>query len=68
MPNALRILCSDERCGAMLALMARGTFEPLRARIVSGRDSQTLICAECGAQRQWLTRPLSRMVTYRRKQ
>ena len=67
MPNALRILCSDERCGAMIALFERGTFEPLRAKIVFGRDSQTLICTECGAQRQWLPRPLSRMVSYRRK-
>jgi hypothetical protein len=68
MPNALRILCSDERCGAMIGLLERGTFEPLKARIVFGRDAQTLICTECGAQRQWLTRPLSRMVPYRRKQ
>ena len=67
MPNALRIFCPNEQCKAMIALLERRRFEPLRARIVFGRDSQTLICTECGAQRQWLTRPLSRMVTYRSK-
>ena len=46
MPHALRIVCPNERCKAMIALMERGTFQPLRARIV---------------------RPLSRMVSYRRK-
>ena len=67
MPNALRILCPNEQCGALIALMQRGTFEPLRARIVFGRGSVTLICTDCGAQRQWLPRAPSRMVTYQRK-
>ena len=65
MPNALRILCPNDACGAMIGLMERGTFEPLRARVEFGRDSQTLICTVCGARRQWLTQRLSRMVTYR---
>ena len=65
--HALRILCPNEHCQAMIALMERGTFEPLRARIVFGRESATLICTDCGAQRQWLPRAPSRMVTYQRK-
>jgi hypothetical protein len=28
MPNALRILCPNERCGAMIALMARAAIGP----------------------------------------
>jgi hypothetical protein len=64
-PNALRILCPNEQCQAMIALYDKGTFEPLRARIVFGHDSQTLICTECGARRQWLTQRVSRMVTWR---
>ena len=65
--HALRILCPNEHCQAMIALMERGTFEPLRARIVFGRGSATLICTDCGARRQWLPQRPSRMVTYRRK-
>jgi hypothetical protein len=68
MPDALRIFYPNAQCGAMIALVQRSTFEPLRARIVFGRDAHTLICTECGAQRQWLSQPLSRMVPYRRKQ
>ena len=32
MPNALRIGCPNERCGAMIALMARGRHRPPGAR------------------------------------
>ena len=32
--------------------------------VVFGRGGiQTLICTECGTQRQWFTRPVGRMVT-----
>ena len=65
MAHPLRILCPNEQCQAMIALLqSDGTFDPLRARIAFGRGGiQTLICTECGAQRQWLTRPLGQMVT-----
>ena len=65
MPHALRVLCPNDACRAMIALFGPGeVFEPLRARIVFGRGGvQTLICTECGAQRQWFTRPVGRMVT-----
>jgi hypothetical protein len=66
-PNALRIFCPNEQCAVLIGLLERGAFNPLRARIVFGGNSQTLICTECGAQRQWLPQRLERMVTWRPK-
>jgi hypothetical protein len=63
--NALRVLCPNEMCRALMALYGRGTFDPLRARIVFGRGGvQTLICTECGAHREWHTIPVERLVTF----